>query len=382
LKICQNRPMKQHINAPPDPLNSPRIHVTDEPVLGLPVTEIAERLQSGAGKPVQDSKTELPAQAGSFVLDESGAQAAAGLRTYLADPVGEGYWDILEVSQGMFLVVADACYHQTQHIQMTQERLLKIRAICAGAISIPGRNEPECEGSAHAQFVGGGSAAHYQIATGSRLQMVGLHVQPEALKNLGVSDQRLPASIRRLLTNPDQHIPFLSIEPVGRVIRLAREILGSRDNLPMELRVTYLRAKALELFCEVMQRVMPDDLASDDGEAISRRDSARIREAERIIASHLDTRMTTEALARLIGINRTKLNSGFKAMFGSSLYSYLTRLRMEEALRLLESSDLPIAEIGSRVGYPHPPHFSKVVKSRFGLTPRQLRDRASTRRTS
>lgn len=351
-------------------MSAPRIKVADEPVLGLHLAEIAQRM---ASDPTPSSPRGRTASLASDAVPLTLQGAASGLRTYLPEATGSGYWDILEVCDGMFLVIADAWYHAEQRIRLPPERLLKVRVVCSGAISIPGRSHAEPEGSAHAQIMDGRSGAYYLIAAGQRLQMAGLHVRPSALRALGVSDENLPRPMRELMDGAEPEIPFLSLEPVGRALRNAREILDSRDALPAGLRVTFLRAKAQELFCEVMLQVQRGGRSEEHVQMPTQRSISRLREAERIIASHLDAQLTIATLARLVGINRSELTRGFKVLYGCTIHSYQTRLRMEEGLRLLQHSDLSIAQVGSRVGYAHPSHFSKAVRAHFGLSPRELK---------
>ena len=53
--------------------------------------------------------------------------------------------------------------------------------------------------------------------------------------------------------------------------------------------------------------------------------------------------------------------------------AYLTNVRMEQAKKLLLSSDLPIAEVAERSGYGDYRVFTKVFKNSEGITPSQYR---------
>ncbi|MGM0444155.1 MAG: helix-turn-helix domain-containing protein [Fibrobacterota bacterium] len=56
---------------------------------------------------------------------------------------------------------------------------------------------------------------------------------------------------------------------------------------------------------------------------------------------------------------------------------YLTKLRLNRASSLLNTSDLSIAEIAARVGYEYSNSFSRVFKRETGITPREYRRRIS-----
>jgi len=65
----------------------------------------------------------------------------------------------------------------------------------------------------------------------------------------------------------------------------------------------------------------------------------------------------------------------FRESVGASPMAYLARLRAERASLLLVDSDLPISEIGQRVGWPDPNYFARRFRSLFGMTATEYRAR-------
>ena len=55
---------------------------------------------------------------------------------------------------------------------------------------------------------------------------------------------------------------------------------------------------------------------------------------------------------------------------------YLARLRAERAAAMLVSTDLPVAVVGTEVGWPDPAYFSRRFRASFGVSPRMLPDPA------
>jgi transcriptional regulator GlxA family with amidase domain len=53
---------------------------------------------------------------------------------------------------------------------------------------------------------------------------------------------------------------------------------------------------------------------------------------------------------------------------------WLRRLRVAEARRLLADLDLPVKEVGRRVGFEDPYHFSRVFRAIDGLSPSAHRE--------
>jgi len=64
----------------------------------------------------------------------------------------------------------------------------------------------------------------------------------------------------------------------------------------------------------------------------------------------------------------------FKQHLGVTPVRYLWTVRAERGADLLRGTGLSISEIAYRVGFATPYHFSRVIKRRFGVAPRRLRE--------
>ena len=54
---------------------------------------------------------------------------------------------------------------------------------------------------------------------------------------------------------------------------------------------------------------------------------------------------------------------------------YITRVRVENSVRLMEKRELTLREIAAHCGFKSPGYFSKVFKKYLGVTPREYRNR-------
>lgn len=68
------------------------------------------------------------------------------------------------------------------------------------------------------------------------------------------------------------------------------------------------------------------------------------------------------------------INSLIKKHTGMSLHKYLTLCRMQEAVRLLTSTELPISEVAEQVGIHNEKYFSVCFKAHTGETPSKYRN--------
>lgn len=81
-------------------------------------------------------------------------------------------------------------------------------------------------------------------------------------------------------------------------------------------------------------------------------------------------------LALQFRYNEKNLKRDFKTLFGTSIYAYIVKCRMELARSLL-GNNYNVNELSTRLGYRSVSHFIKVFKQHFGYTPHELLKRES-----
>lgn len=106
---------------------------------------------------------------------------------------------------------------------------------------------------------------------------------------------------------------------------------------------------------------------------LSNVDKEKLAVARAFLTDHWDEMITTQKLTKVVGMNDHKLKKGFKQLFGKTIYSFQENIRLQKAMRLLIESDLPVGEIGMKVGYLYPQHFSFQFKKKFGFPPTYFR---------
>lgn len=102
----------------------------------------------------------------------------------------------------------------------------------------------------------------------------------------------------------------------------------------------------------------------------------RIIEAERILRSNVAEPCKILSLANRVGINDCTLKCGFKHVYGTTIYNYFIRLRMQSALNLLQQTEKTVQEVADAVGYKSCSNFSAAFKRVHGCTPLEIRSRA------
>lgn len=130
-------------------------------------------------------------------------------------------------------------------------------------------------------------------------------------------------------------------------------------------RRAYLERKALELVALRLEMVNQPPASS-----LVQADIYRIYQAESILRHHLQEPPSVEALARLVALNRLKLNQGFHHVFGTTPYGYLRHCRLRQARRLLMISDRSVEQIAEQVGYTSRSRFASAFRQEYGLNPK------------
>jgi len=91
------------------------------------------------------------------------------------------------------------------------------------------------------------------------------------------------------------------------------------------------------------------------------------------VRSHSPDRLRVEDLARVAGRSIPTVHRLFRDYLGATPMQWIANLRIARAKELLQTTRLPLAAIGEQTGFPDPFHFSRVFKSRTGVSPRHYR---------
>ena len=171
-----------------------------------------------------------------------------------------------------------------------------------------------------------------------------------------------------LSTNVCDHVLELPLNGLKRLKELytsaEKELHGQKDGYwPCRSR-SYL----MELLYYIVYTFI--EVAPDDEESPEQEEFSKITE---YLNEHIDEQITVGTITKKFAINRNKLNDIFMKQASMTCHDYLLNLRLDLAKVMLTNTELPINEIGSRVGYPDANYFAKLFKNVTGRTPTQYR---------
>ena len=99
----------------------------------------------------------------------------------------------------------------------------------------------------------------------------------------------------------------------------------------------------------------------------------RFQETLHYIEENYADNITLEDVAKTINYNPTYVSTLFVAYTGLNFKSYLDSFRINQAVKLMKSNDMTIADISAQCGFANIRTFNNVFRKITGMTPSQLR---------
>jgi AraC family transcriptional regulator len=210
-----------------------------------------------------------------------------------------------------------------------------------------------------ASFIPAGTTRHIKMRD-VQSKWASLSIRPD-LFNL--SDERGGSDPQRLSPFTNRNEPFLA-------------------GMLAELRRSRCEDERLDsLYCETMALSAAQYLLRRYGERVKAPSTLsplpgwRLRRAKDYVAAHLgDSDLRLDDIAASVGLSTGFFHRAFRQTTGETPLGYIQRRRIEEAMRLLASNNLTIAEIAIKVGFWSPSHFARLFRRQSGMTPSQYRN--------
>ncbi|WP_210507572.1 AraC family transcriptional regulator [Naasia sp. SYSU D00057] len=153
----------------------------------------------------------------------------------------------------------------------------------------------------------------------------------------------------------------VSLRAVDRVTSMLDEIIASleRDQSPARLLATAGMA------WRMLTQLAVDRRLPEQGEPLER--------AMRYLEERIEGTIRVPELAALVGVSPSHLSALFREATGGGVLAHHTALKMARARRLLDTTTLPIGEIGREVGMSDQFYFSRQFRKMHGVSPSAYR---------
>ncbi|MEG3660072.1 AraC family transcriptional regulator [Arenibacter palladensis] len=159
-------------------------------------------------------------------------------------------------------------------------------------------------------------------------------------------------------------------KPMTMSLHLAiSEILNC--NLTSNAKVYYLESKIRLLLIDLFLG-QEKQIGRNREVSLSASDYETIENLVHYIETHLKKPLTIKELSAVAGYNTTKLKSYFKKVHNTTIFKFITSLRMQKAKALILEDNYTIAQASYEVGYSNPQHFTVAFKKNMGYLPSAL----------
>ncbi|MEK3796564.1 response regulator [Paenibacillus sp. FSL R7-0204] len=161
-------------------------------------------------------------------------------------------------------------------------------------------------------------------------------------------------------------------------VRLAMEYGASNYILKLSMSVNSLRDTLRKISGELEKnrKVEPDSPQESKVSPPAHEEITSHPEIQKILHylhEHYAEDITVKSMSQYVMMAENYVSTLFKKKTGHTLIHYLHRVRVDQAIRLLTGSDLPVYEIGNRVGFVSDNYFIKIFKRLTAQTPSQYR---------
>ena len=148
--------------------------------------------------------------------------------------------------------------------------------------------------------------------------------------------------------------------------KILNEILS--HSYPSEISNIFIQSKVLELLCIELKKIS----TTKELVKLNDYDKDAIYKAKEILLENMKKPPSIVELAKKVHLNEFKLKSGFKQVFNTSPYKLLSKYKMHEAKKMLESGEYNISEVSLHVGFKYANNFTNTFYKEFGILPKDI----------
>ena len=289
----------------------------------------------------------------------------------------EGFREIVLLEDGFQVVIGDITCHKEAYLSMKSDVSLKFHYRLEGSSGLEISNHEENQIANYSMGVllhPEGIAKQEHYLAGEHERSVTLICESAFLQELfsGITN-KLPNALSAYIDEGTAVAYRASLPMKTDMVTAANMILT--NTLRGALRRCYIEGRALELLVLSLQACIDAEANIDNPErGLSQREVQRMHKTRELLEDNFVDPPTIGELARHIGLNEAKLMHDFKQLFGQTIFDFTQNLRMDEAKRLLETTERSITEVAFDVGYEYSSNFTTAFKRRFGITPSVARE--------
>ncbi|CAN5400547.1 substrate-binding domain-containing protein [soil metagenome] len=226
---------------------------------------------------------------------------------------------------------------------------------------------------------------NYQVLTADN-GVTGLQQAFDNIPDLIISDIIMPGKDGIAVTNTlktdfkTSHIPVILLTAKTEVEEQIEGMKNMADAYllkPFNLRFLEETIRSVMKNREILREHYTSEILTETKTQTPKKlDRKFINEFTAIVEINLSNdQFSVEDICKQIGISRVQLYRKVKALLDCNVNDYILNVRLQKAKHYLKQGELSVAEIAYKVGFASPGYFSTVFKSKFGVTPKEFKEK-------
>lgn len=305
-----------------------------------------------------------------------------GARINLPPDEGEGYWDLTRIRDDIYVVVANFTYKDPRVELVPGDGLVQFNFKLSGDMSLAvSRTEPLRwnRPSLLVWAQPAGVDISEWTAPAARERFIIISIRPEFLAEYFLtSSLDAPPQLQAFVADKGEQIVYLQRPLSAQTIDVTTRLLNNPFSGTLAL--VYTEALALELLCSAVGSFAASPRIPY--EEYNERELKCLHTARNMLTRELAPPPTIAKLARSVGMAKSTLTKGFKAVFGETILEFSLGCRMRHAMALMRDQSWSVAKASEAVGYAHPTSFTTAFRRHFGMRPIDVRRVKSRKKDS
>lgn len=123
-----------------------------------------------------------------------------------------------------------------------------------------------------------------------------------------------------------------------------------------------------QIFFDVLEKSIAGQLLGNEKKAVPE-GSEHFRKLLQYVDEHYNEQLQLRNLAEMFFLNMSYCSELFKKVTGKNFSEYLTIIRMEAAMEMLQIGNETVSQVAEKTGFSDSYYFGKVFKKYFGISP-------------
>jgi AraC family transcriptional activator of pyochelin receptor len=328
---------------------------------------------AGSGRTLADAFANLEQAPEVERMTRHQKRGLLGARINVPPDEGEGYWDFTRIRDEIYVVVANFTYKEPRVELVPGDGLVQFNFKLSGDMSLAvSRTEPLRwnRPSLLVWAQPAGIDISEWTAAAARERFIIISIRPEFLvEHFLTSSLDAPPQLQAFVADKREKIAYLQRPLSSHTFDVTTRLLDNPFSGTLAL--VYTEALVLELLCSAVQSFAASPRVPY--EEYTERELKCLHAARAMLERELAPPPTIARLARSVGMAKSTLTKGFKAVFGETILDFSLGCRMRHAMVLMRDRGWSVAKASEAVGYAHPTSFTTAFRRHFGMRPIDVR---------